>query len=423
MMMRTALLVLVVCVLAVIVGAKNEEYAGWKVVRADLETEQQLAMVSSWGELDVWSRDSALVLGVNDIRVQADHIAKLEAMNVRYEIIVDDVQKLLNDFQNDLEESRKGSLGVFVDFFTAYHTYDEIGTFLKNLSASYSQITKFIPSIGTTIQGKSIYGIVITGNSGSNKQKLFFSGGQHAREWVGPATVLYIINQLVTGYGKVPTVTSLLDQTELHFIPLVNPDGYNFSWTSNRLWRKNRRHNSGGSYGVDLNRNWNDHWGGEGSSHTQTSDTYCGTRAFSEPESTAVSNYVTANGPFIGAIDYHSYSQLILRPYGWTRTAPPNEAVAKTVGDTIRQKILSVNNVYYTSEPSWQLYYTTGSAQDWYYSEADVPLSYTIELRDTGTYGFTLPASQIKPTGAENWAGFTYFVQAALDNSANVKKQ
>lgn len=167
---------------------------------------------------------------------------------------------------------------------------------------------------------------------------------------------------------------------------------------------------------MDLNRNWDDHWGGQGSSHTPSSDTYCGTAPFSEPESKAVASYITANGPFKGAIDYHSYSQLILRPYGWSSTPPPNDAFAKTVGDTVRARILAVNNVPYTSEPSWQLYYTTGSAQDWYYGQAKIPLSFTIELRDTGTYGFQLPANQIKPTGAENWAGFLYFAQTAIAN-------
>jgi len=210
-------------------------------------------------------------------------------------------------------------------------------------------------------------------------------------------------------------VKTLLDTTQFFFVPLVNPDGYVFSWqgTANRLWRKNRRLNTGGSYGVDLNRNWNDHWGGDGSSGTPTSDTYRGTAPFSEPETAAVSQYVLANLPFNGAIDYHSYSQLILRPYGWTTALPPNDATAKLVGDTIRARILAVNNVAYTSQASWQLYYTAGTSQDWYYSGATVPLSYTIELRDTGTYGFQLPAAQIKPTGTENWAGFLYFAQTA----------
>jgi len=179
---------------------------------------------------------------------------------------------------------------------------------------------------------------------------------------------------------------------------------------------KNRRANSGGSYGVDLNRNWDDHFGGDGSSSNPNSETYHGLSAFSEPETLAVSKFITANGPFILAVDYHSYSQLILRPYGWSRNPAPNEAVSKLVGDGIRDAIRGVHSKTYTSEASWELYITSGSAQDWWYSEAKVPFSYTIELRDTGAYGFVLPPAQIIPTGEENYAAFLYYSAYVLKN-------
>jgi len=345
--------------------------------------------------------------------VNDEQMIELLKLEVAFDIIINDVEQHLADGQRDLEESRSNKDAMLADFFIAYHQYDEFVAYLKNLTDVYKSIATFVPSIGTSIQGRNIFGVTITGTGGVNKKKIFVSGGQHAREWIAPATTVYIITQLITGYAGNSAVKTLLDSAIFHFIPLVNPDGYVWTWTgtANRLWRKNRRANTGGSYGVDLNRNWNDHWGGEGSSRTPTSDTYCGTGPFSEPESKAVADYVNANRPYRGAIDYHSYSQLILRPYGWTTALPPNDATVKSIGDTIRARILAVNNVAYTSEPSWQLYYTTGTAQDWYYSQAAVPVSFTIELRDTGTYGFQLPANQIKPTGAENWAGFLYFAQ------------
>jgi len=241
------------------------------------------------------------------------------------------------------------------------------------------------------------------------KRRFFFEGGQHAREWIGHATVAYITEQLLSQYATNPIVKAILDEIQFVIVPVVNVDGYVFTWGSNRLWRKNRRANTGGSFGVDLNRNWDDHWGGEGSSSNPTSDTYHGTAPFSEPETKAVSVYYQQNGPYAGAIDYHSYSQLILRPYGWTTQLPPNDAESKLVGDGIRDHILSVHRVQYTSEPSWQLYYTAGTAQDWFYAAGKALLAYTIELRDTGTYGFQLPPAQIIPTGEENWAAFLYF--------------
>jgi murein tripeptide amidase MpaA len=408
--MMKALLLLALCLALV-----SANYAGHKVVRAYLENEKQLAVINSW-ELDVWSRDSSLALGWNDIMVNDGHMASLLSLEVPFDIIIDDVEEHLSEGHRDLEQSRTNMHhgAMLADFFTAYHTYDEIGAYLTNLTTVYSNIAK-LGSVGTTIQGRTIYGLTITGTATGTKKKIFFSGGQHAREWIAPATTLYLLTQLITRYSSDATVKALLDSTIFHVVPLVNPDGYVYTWggTSQRLWRKNRRANTGGSYGVDLNRNWDDHWGGEGSSGTPTSDTYRGTAPFSEPESKAVSAYITANGPFAGGIDYHSYSQLILRPWGWTNQPPANEGEAKTVGDTIRARILSVNNVAYTSQGSWQLYYASGGASDWFLSKGRISLSYTIELRDTGAYGFQLPASQIKPTGAENWAGFLYFAQVA----------
>jgi len=387
-------------------------------VRANIEDDLQLASIQKW-ELDVWSHDSALVIGENDIRVNDQHISQLVNLGVQFVVLIPDLQKLMEIQAQELEETRSNA--PLADFFTTYHTYAEILAYLVNITNVFSTISKYTPSIGKSVEGRDIPAVVVTGTATGAKKKIFINGGQHAREWIAPATVLYILEQLVSRYATDTSVKALLDAAEIHIIPLVNVDGYYYTWasTSNRLWRKNRRLNTGGSYGVDLNRNWDDHWGGEGSSGTPTSDTYRGTAPFSEPEAKAVGAYVTANGPFKGAIDYHSYSQLILRPYGWTNRAPTNDALAKTVGDTIRARILSITNVAYTSEPSWQLYYTSGSAQDWYFSQAQVPLSYTIELRDTGTYGFQLPAAQIKPTGQENWAGFLYFAQAVLANTEN----
>jgi len=404
--MKTTLVVLLV-VLSVV---NATQYAGYKVARVYLENEDQIATVDSWG-LDVWSRDSSLGIGWNDIVVNDDHLNLLLSLEAPYDLLIPDLDEHLEQGHRDLLDSRRDDTA---DFFTAYHNYGEIVAFLQNLTVTYPTIAKFIPSVGKSIEGRDIVGITIGGTA--TKKKVFVSGGQHAREWIAPATTLYVITQLITRYGTDENVTALLDSTTFHFIPLVNVDGYAYTWQSSgtRLWRKNRRLNAGGTYGVDLNRNWNDHWGGEGSSGTPSSDTYRGTAPFSEPESTAVSKYVEANGPFVGAIDYHSYSQLILRPYGWTTALPPNDALAKSIGDTIRNRILAVHNVAYTSEPSWELYYTAGTAQDWYYAEAKVPISFTIELRDTGTYGFQLPANQIKPTGEENWAGFVYFAQEVI---------
>jgi len=375
-----------------------------------VENEEQSQVVNGLG-VDVWSRDSTLVIGVNDIMVNESQREVLERM-LDCEVMIEDVERVISEEREFHANANKEPRA----FYDEYHPYPDLVEYVRTLAITYSGLSTFVPSIGSSLENRALPAIHITAGNAPGKKKIFFNGGQHAREWIAPATVIYIVEQLLSQYATDPQVTKLLDGIEFVVVPIVNPDGYTYTWSTNRLWRKNRRANQGGSYGVDLNRNWDDHWGGQGSSGTPTSDTYRGTSAFSEPESRAVSDYVLRTGPFLGAIDYHSYSQLVLRPYGWTTDLPPNDATAKTVGDGIAAAIRATTGYDYTSEPSWQLYYTSGTAQDWYYAPAKVPLSYTIELRDTGTYGFELPPAQIIPTGQENWAAFKYFATYILTN-------
>jgi len=395
--------------LCVFVAEGYVHYHGHSVLRVDLDTVEQKKFIQSLN-LDVWSRDCALVLGLNDVMVNEKQKEAIVRSGIRYDVFIEDVEKLVS-------EEREYHANVQPrDFYDAYHNYSEIVAYYQAFATAYPSLATFVANIGSTLEGRAIPALHVTGGTGTNKKKIFFNGGQHAREWIAPATVTYIVEQLLSQYATDDSVKRLVDSTEFVIVPLVNGDGYSFTWTNTRLWRKNRRQNTGGSFGVDLNRNWDDHWGGEGSSSNPTSDTYHGTAPFSEPETRAVSDYILKTGPFQGAIDYHSYSQLVLRPYGWTTALPPNEATAKTVGDGIAAAIRATTGIAYTSEPSWQLYYTAGTAQDWYYAPGKVPLSYTIELRDTGNYGFQLPAAQIRPTGQENWAAFKFFANYILAN-------
>jgi len=382
-------------------------YDGWKVVRALLASQKQIKSVDKLG-LDVWSHDSSLVIGYNDIRVTDEHLRTLRNLGITFEPFIDDVQELIENEQRQMAQAN-----AVDNWFSAYHTYAEITIFLQNLTTVYPDILKFIPSVGKTNQGQEIVGVFLSTPSTNPKKKVFVSGGQHAREWIAPATVLYILQSLLADEEVQP----LLDQFQIYFVPSANPDGYAYAWSTDRLWRKNRRANVGGSFGVDLNRNWNDHWGGEGSSGNPTSDTYRGTAPFSEPETQTISNFILAIGPLGGSIDYHSYSQLVIYPYGWTFSPAPTQPLLHSVALGWKDSIFGVTGVNYTAEPGSALYISTGGVNDWSYSEAHTTLSYTIELRDTGRYGFVLPPDQIIPTGQENYAGFLYFLESVLKHA------
>jgi len=372
-----------------------------KVIRAKIATSEHFTYIVE-KDFDVWSNDGVIVMGTNDIMLTIQDIAGLNQLGVNYTVLIDDVE-------HNLEKERvhlKRSEGAASPFHNSYHSYAEIVDFVRNLTLTYPHLAKFVPVIGKSVEGRDIGAVEITGGK-SPVGSLFFSGGQHAREWIASATVVYIIDQLISNYGIDPETTAIVDKFNFYIVPLVNPDGYEFTRASNRLWRKNRRHNSNGSYGVDLNRNWDEHWCQYGSSTSPSSDTYCGTTPFSEPETKATSDYIKLHA-HSAVIDFHSYGQLALRPYGWTTAPPPTEALLKSVGDGIVAAIKAITGKIYTSEHGADLYPASGAADDWSFTVAKVPLVYTLELRDTGSYGFQLPASQIIGTGDEAYAAVKY---------------
>jgi len=390
----------------------KKDYSGFKVVSVSVSSEQEINLLekilNNALETDIWSNEGILVQGENHIRMTNSTLS-LVNHHFASKILIEDVQKLIDSSEPEKDEA----------FFDNYRRYAEIVTELQNWNKKYPTLTKLIPSIGKSVEGRDIPAISISalGFTNTSIQRIFFQGGQHAREWIGPAVVLYLVSQLLEKYGEDAIVTKLLDSMEFVIVPLVNPDGYEYAHTNERLWRKNRKKNTGGSFGVDLNRNWNDHWGGAGSSGIPTSDTYRGVSAFSEPESLHVSNFITSmdtEGNILAAIDFHSYSQLVLRPYGWTTANCPDNQALKILGDGISYEIQRNSAKRYTSQRSIDLYITTGSASDWFYQEG-IWGAYTIELRDTGAYGFVLPPAQIIPTGNEIWASMMYFVNAVFD--------
>ena len=283
-----------------------------------------------------------------------------------------------------------------------YGRLDDFQTQYPNLVTSFS--------IGQSYEGREIRGIKIagTGSTKSTKPAVLINGTQHAREWISPMTNMYAADQLLAEYGSDVEITEILDEVDVYVIPVVNPDGYEFSWASpastNRFWRKNRRDNMNGTFGVDLNRNWGVGWGGGGSSGNPSTDTYRGTAPFSEPETAALRDFFLNNQNLVSTIDFHSFSQLILTPYGYSSFAQaPDGAMMMQVAHEMSQSIYSVHGERYTAQRATDLYLASGLSIDWTYDHENV-YSYTIELRPAGPRNitsFALPANQILPTVEE----------------------
>ncbi|KAI9106036.1 carboxypeptidase A1-like protein [Phlyctochytrium arcticum] len=404
-------------------------YHGQKVVRLSVPesaTQEVQEFLHRRLNLDVWDTqashiDVRIPAGADDV-LQHRALRDIAGSDIHAKVIVEDVEELIRRSEAPANESSIAA----ADWFANYHKYDEIKQWYTDLSKEFPDLVTFIPSVGKTTEGRDIFATRITSkkNASSNKPQLYWQGLQHAREWIGGATVQYLSDQLIRGYAQDPTI---LDSAEFIIVPVVNPDGYEFSQKT-RLWRKNRRNNGDGTYGVDLNRNWNDHWGQGGSSSSTRADDYKGPSVASEPEVKVLSKFFLApeNKNIVGAIDFHSYSQLVLRPPGWTATPTKDEAILKKIGDAMRDTIKSVHGVAYRSISAYSLYKTTGSVQDWWYGEEVTKAhggrrvsAFTIELRpgeNSAGVGFVLPPSQIKPTGEEIWAAAKVWINRTLAN-------
>ncbi|KAJ3028002.1 UNVERIFIED_CONTAM: hypothetical protein HDU68_002684 [Siphonaria sp. JEL0065] len=411
-------------------SSSHGPYAGHKIIRLPVASDDKVALnerlINTAGVISVLSVGSKHI----DVQVDSQFASLLSLDSSDDRVIVENVQALVDKEMNRLAVSRANLASLSTqdlyapdNWFSEYHKYNEIVAWFKDLAQKHPDLIEFIPSIGKTYLKKDIIAIKVTSSvNKATKSQLWFHSGDHAREWIGPATVQYFVHALVNDHAANP---ALLDSAELIIVPLMNVDGYEHTWAGTRLWRKNRRpikKDFFGSVGVDLNRNWPAHWGEGGSSDMPFSDVYMGPEAGSEPEVKALI-IITRFFVYI-----HSFVT------GWTTDDAPDEKLLKEVGDGIRDVIKKTSGKKYVSQREIDLYAASGTASDWFYDEEvqewlpDRRLyAYTIELRPSadeanGGQGFILPPEQIIPTGKEIYEAVKYFIDFAVKNPLKVKK-
>jgi len=217
---------------------------------------------------------------------------------------------------------------------------------------------------------------------------------------------MWIANELISRYNE-PRIKVLVDRIDWYIFPVINPDGFVFTHSGDRLWRKTRSPNQGGCIGTDPNRNWDFQWNTGGSSSNPCTETYHGSRPFSEVEMARFSAYGNAIPNLRLYTDYHAFSQLYMRPWGYTTAAPADENTMRSIGDATAAAITNRHRMTYRSgRIAIIIYVASGSSADWFYGRKRV-WGYAVELRPAsgGTGGFILPPGQIIPTGQENMDG------------------
>jgi len=363
-------------------------------------------------QLDVWAQHQGKekgVIGEVDVRLGSSLSKAASRLGLEHSVFIQDLQTMIDE-ENERQESSAPP-----DFFTKYRTYKEHETNLKSLATQFPNLVTLV-NLSNTLEGRAIWGVVITSNVQKSKPGIFLNGGQHAREWISPATLAFLAYKLTSGYGQDSTITNLVDSIEWTLVPIVNADGYEYTFTNDRMWRKNRRINKGSScVGVDNNRNWGFKFNTGGSSNNPCDETYHGPTAFSEPENTALANYLQAHPNVEGYVDFHAYSQLWMTPWGYTSALPKDDKVQKDCGKASVAALKAVNGVtFQVGNVANIIYVASGGSNDWTYGAMNIVHSYAVELRDTGAYGFLLPVSQIVPSGEETFAAVKVLGQCVL---------
>jgi carboxypeptidase T len=330
----------------------------------------------------------------------------------------------VGDFDAMLAERSGGQTRTSaIDEFPAgdedYHTYAEMSAELEATARDHADLAT-MSSVGQSHEGRELHLIKISDNVATDEDEpeVLFTCNQHAREHLTTEMCLHIVQRFTDGYASDPAVKELVDSREILVVPSVNPDGseYDISGGEYQGWRKNREGEA-----TDLNRNWAYKWGCcGGSSGWPGSETYRGPSAFSAPETTALSDYVDSRvvdgtQQITAHIDFHTYSELVLWPYGYTEdgTAPGMTQDEARRFQDVGQQMAETNG--YTPQQSSDLYVTDGSVNDWMWAQHKI-LSFTFEMYPSdgiGLDGFYPPDEVIPRETARNDEAVDILLEAA----------
>ncbi|XP_064008954.1 carboxypeptidase B [Pogoniulus pusillus] len=412
--------------LLVLIGAaaasahlQDSTFDGQKVFRVIPQNDEQVEIINSLAsniQVDFWQPDSVTLVRPKmqvDFRVEASEAFEVEDLlkqsGLEYRVLIADLQAAL-DAQFD-SRARTAAHS-----YEKYNDWETIVAWTADIAAQNPDLVSR-SVIGETYEGRPIY-LLKVGKSSPNKKAIFIDCGFHAREWISPAFCQWFVKEAVETYGKDTATTTLLDKLDFYVLPVVNIDGYVYTWTTNRMWRKTRSKNAGSiCIGTDPNRNFNAGWCTIGASKNPCDSTYCGSAPESEKETKALADFIREHLSTIKAyLTIHSYSQLLLFPYSYTYKLPSDYQELNTIARAASEQLRSLHNTKYTYGPGAEtIYAAAGGSDDWAYDQG-IKYSFTFELRDTGRYGFLLPESQIKPTCEETLLAVKYIANYVLNH-------
>lgn len=410
--------------------AKHEQYIGWKSYYVGLTTHEQLKTFGSLVEqyeVDVLSPPIVQREGVVLVmpQYQEGFTKALETFGMTFKIHADNVKEKL-DYDDVLIEARNNETRARNEARMPYNNYQQwevFDAFLDDIARRFPTTVTLVHA-ANSFEGRPIKYLKIstTNFEDTSKPVIFVEGGIHAREWISPPTVTWAIRKLTEDI----TEPDLLDRFDWILLPISNPDGYKFTFTNARFWRKTRSTDqsplSTQCPGVDGNRNYDFFWNTVGVSSSACADTYPGARAFSEVETRVVRDIIhTYLSRMALFLTIHSYGSMILYPWGHDGSLSQNALALHTVGvamaDAIWSQQISYFPRYVVGNAALVLWYGASGAAEDYAHLVGVPLSYTYELPGLSDWfdGFHLDPKYIEQVCRETWAGIAVGARRAGD--------
>ncbi len=377
--MKKLLLILLSFILFTFDGSAQNKIKYYKI-SAYIEPESLQSLFSQGLEIDhfVYEQDKVLYAEVSD-----NDLKLLKNAKVKYTLLEDDLEKNRKNYNESLD-ARSIALtepqalvatpsNFALGSYAGFYTYQEMQNILDQMRAAFPNLISVKSSIGNSLEGRPIFMVRISDNPDvdENEPELMFNALHHAREPMSMSQMIFFMWHLLENYNSNEEIKTLVNSSELYLVPMVNPDGYVYNQSTNPagggMWRKNRRNNGNGTFGVDLNRNYGLFWGYDntGSSPTPSSDTYRGTAAFSEPETQVLRNFCNAH-QFGLSLDYHSYGNYCIYPYSHVATNNnPELALFQQLSN-----LLTAENGFISGNSNQTVsYLSNGQGNDWRYGE------------------------------------------------------
>ncbi|CAB3381388.1 Hypothetical predicted protein [Cloeon dipterum] len=403
----------------------HKSYDGYQVIRTrELRAEDEVENVLSLTEQNDYDFltsprvGSAVQILVGPEKTDALQ-SNLRTLGLFPEVLVQNVERALSlERKTYSSMKRRSRKSVSSD---RYLNFDEIMAYVKTVAEMFPEIATII-DIGTSWEGRPMRLLKLS--NGPGKNAVFMDSAIHAREWLGPLTLIHFIDQLTKNLQE---NQALLDANDWFFLLVANPDGYVYSWSEDRFWRKTRKPNNGSDcIGTDPNRNFDYLW--KEANDDVCTQHYSGSEPFSEPECAAISKFILENTKITLYLAMHSYGQLILLPW----VVEKNQTVSsdnklESVAKEAQRALAAVNGTQYSVGTTTQVlgYVAHGTSFDWAFAKAGIQLSYTMELSPKWNgqvveANFILDPARIPVVKAESWEAVKVFVSHLPETRVNV---